>query len=247
MQYFNRAGAERRWRWMANGLVAAAMALLVTPAGTAQQQVPPALYTVNGIPATLEVQQQMAAYGLLPGHYYIDQFGNFGVVGQPPMTNLDGGPPRNSGPLLDLNSAAPQAVPPTPAPAPFQAGDATLEQQLVGVRLYFAFNSKLGHGGASGYFHFCPNNVFHRNSEGSFRVGGDYNSQTESYDPYAAGASYSAGDGNWRVEPGEDGPVARLVYKDGTDLTFRVSDIQNGRWMRGDFKYFSEVGKASCN
>lgn len=108
------------------------------------------------------------------------------------------------------------------------------------------YSSKLGHGGGSGYYHLCPGNFFHRNAEGSFRVGGDYSSSNESYDAYAAGASYAANSGNWRVEQTQNGLVAKLVAGDGNSWEFQVSDIQNGRWRRGHTKFFAEVGKAKC-
>ena len=244
-------------RLVAAGLLAAGV-MLTAPTPILAQSGVPQLYTVNGGPVSLEVQQLMMALGLTPGHYYVDQYGNLGMQGQPPLVNLDGGPPRSSGPLLGqpgtVTPAQPAPAQPAPAPAapppagtPFAAGDTHLEQQLVGIRMYWMFESRLGHGGSSGYFHLCPNNVFHRSAEGSFRIGGDYNAFREDYDPYVAGASHLSQTGNWRVEQTSEGAVVRLFPADGGDvIEFQMSNIQSGRWYRGDFRYFSEVGQASC-
>ena len=232
-------------RCIVAGVLAAGLIMFAASPSSAQNT-PQALYTVNGAPVSPEVQQLMMALNLTPGHYYVDQYGNLGMQGQPPMINLDGGPARMSGPLLGQGGPAAPTQPP-PAAAPFSPGDPRLEQQLVGVRLYWMFSSRLGHGGSSGYFHLCPNNVFHRSAEGSFRVGGDYDIQGQSYDPYVAGASTMSESGNWRVEQTAEGTMVRLFDGDGDSWDFQLADIQNGRWQRGDFRYFSEVGQATCN
>ncbi|WP_119167239.1 hypothetical protein [Algihabitans albus] len=102
-----------------------------------------------------------------------------------------------------------------------------------------------GYGGSSGYFHLRPDNVFHRSAEASFRGGGDYQVYEEDYDAYVAGTSNLSESGNWRVEQTEDGTMAGLFGGDGNTWDFLLSDIKNGRWLRGDFKYFSEIGRAN--
>ena len=48
-----------------------------------------AYYTVNGVPVTPDVAAAMAAGGIAPGHYWLDQNGYWGVVGsQRPLGNL---------------------------------------------------------------------------------------------------------------------------------------------------------------
>ncbi len=238
-------------RWAAAGLLAVSLMLLAPSPGHAQTA--PAHYTINGQIVSIEVQQMMMMLGLAPGHYYVDAYGNLGVQGQPPMINLDGGPPRTTGPLFGQGVPATptQPTPVQPAPVqpvapPFAAGTPHLEQQLAGVRLFWVFSSRLGYGGSSGYFHLCPNNVFHRSAESSFRVGGDYDIVEQRTDPSVAAASTVQESGNWRVEQTQTGPMAILFGREGVTWEFRINDIQSGHWHQGDFEYAAEVGQASC-
>ena len=232
-------------RVVATGALIVTLGFAPAPWSTAQGQGQP-LYTVNGQIVSLEVQQMMMALGLTPGHYYVDQYGNLGVQGQPPMINLDGGPPRTTGPLFGQGVVPAQPAPGTASPG-FTPGAPQVEQQFAGVRLFWVFSSRLGYGGSSGFFHLCPNNVFHRSAEGSFRVGGEYDSSEGRLDPSVGAASVVQETGNWRVEQGQSGPMVILFGQEpGVTWEFRVADIQSGRWRQGDFDYVSEVGQASC-
>ncbi|MEM6907744.1 MAG: hypothetical protein AAF494_03610 [Pseudomonadota bacterium] len=237
-------------------MVAAAGGLSVPPLAAQQPQqqqgAVPTYYTINGQPAPIELQQLMMLRGFTPGDYYIDKYGNVGMVGQPPIINLDGGPPRTSGPLVMQNNGSASAQAPAQPGQPAQppqargAGNPQLENQIIGSRIYWAFNSRRGHGGGSGYYHLCPGNYFHRSAESSFRVGGDYNIRTESYNAGAAGAAHASNAGNWRVEQTQQGMMVRMVAGDGQTWEFLLSNVQNGRWRHGQTKFFVERGKASC-
>ena len=114
-------------RRIAAAVLAAGLILSAAPESTAQDAIL-SLYTINGGPVSSDARQLMIALNLAPGHYYVDQYGNTGLLGQPPMVNLDGGPPRMSGPRLGHGgTAAPTQPPPTPPPppvTPFTTGDA---------------------------------------------------------------------------------------------------------------------------
>ena len=40
-------------------------------------------YTVNGVVASIEEATILSMYGLMPGHYWVDAYGNWGMVGDP--------------------------------------------------------------------------------------------------------------------------------------------------------------------
>lgn len=49
-------------------------------------------YTINGVPVDYATQDTMAAMGLPPGHYWLMENGNWGVMGNPqPMGNIYAG------------------------------------------------------------------------------------------------------------------------------------------------------------
>ena len=61
---------------LAAATVAAGLAAVTLPAAAQTT------YTINGQPAPYQVQQYMAANGLAPGHYWLNQQGYWGVVGE---------------------------------------------------------------------------------------------------------------------------------------------------------------------
>lgn len=71
------------------------MAVAAIAAGLAMATLPAAAqvyYTINGQPVTAEVQAYMAANGLPLGHYWLDDQGYWGMVGNPnPIGNIYAG------------------------------------------------------------------------------------------------------------------------------------------------------------
>jgi len=66
--------------------IAAAIAFVTLPAAAETY------YTINGQPASYDVQLYMAQNGLPPGHYWLDGQGYWGVMGDPnPYGNLYSG------------------------------------------------------------------------------------------------------------------------------------------------------------
>ena len=207
-------------------------------------------YTVNGEPMTPDVIQMMTLFGMPPGAYYIDNYGNFGLVGQPPFMNLYEAQgleidpsqqgQQGAGVMPQAPSVAPEQ-PPVQQPQPSQGDPAG----IAGSRVFWVYSPSIfssATGGASGYIHICPNNVFHRSSEGSFSVGGEYNSQIGGNESWAGGAHVARDGGSWSVA----GDTIVLQDADGSQQQIYLSDLQNGRWKIGQTKYAVERGKASC-
>ncbi|MEO0982798.1 MAG: hypothetical protein AAFX03_09130 [Pseudomonadota bacterium] len=219
-------------------------------AGSAAAQTPD-YYRLNGETMPLEMQQMMALNGLPPGDYYVDEVGNFGMVGYPPMMNVNGGPPLPGGSGQPVEGGAAPA-PDGPAPAaPAAPMASSNDGGLTGTRMFWIFSSVVSSGGSSGYIHLCPGGVYHRSSEGSFIVGGEYNPMGTTpggmrdgmNDDAVAGAGVSRGTGRWSVQGG----ALVLQDNDGSTQRFNVSDVQRGtRWRVGQFRYAAERGKASC-
>lgn len=232
-------------------------ALLATPAAAQTYD----YYRLNGQTMALEMQQMMALNGFPPGDYYVDEVGNFGMVGYPPVMNVNGGPPvpggsgqaatngfstpPNTGAGGDSAGAGASGA---AAPAPRMTGG---DGGLTGTRMFWIFSSMVTTGGASGFIHLCPGGIYHRSSEGSISVGGGYNAtgttpggmRDGANDDWAGAAGTSRGSGRWSVEGGQ------LVLRDndGGTQTFNVSDVQRGtRWRVGQHRYAAERGKASC-
>lgn len=213
----------------------------ISPAAEAQGY----SYQVNGQTMDPQMAQQMAYLGLPPGEYYIDRYGNFGMVGYPPLMNANGGPVLGQG---QQGFAQPFQTGPVQGTPGQQAGGqgqtpVGSDGELTGTRMFWVYASMVTTGGSSGYFHLCPGGVFYRSAEGSFTVGGRYNSRTGSNDPWAGGAGTATGTGQWS----EQGGTLYLNGTDGSTWHFRVSDVQRGtRWRVGQFNYAAERGKATC-
>jgi hypothetical protein len=229
---------------LALALVMAAALPALAPAAEAQT----GAYRVNGETVPPDMSAQMAYLGLPPGDYYIDRFGNFGMVGYPPVMNASGGPvvgqgQSGFGQAGSFGPVGPGANAPQPAAPGSGSQPMGNDGGLTGTRMFWIQTSMVTTGGASGYFHLCPGGVFYRSSEGSFSVGGDYNSRTGSNDPWAGGAGVSRGAGQWSVQGG----TLYLRGNDGSQWSFRVSDVQRGtRWRVGQFRYAAERGRATC-
>lgn len=228
---------------LAVGLSMAAITSMMALPAEAQQ----APYRVNGEIVPPDMSAQMAYLGLPPGNYYIDRFGNFGMVGYPPVMNANGGPIIGQGQpgfgTASLGQAGPGGVTPQPAAPGYGAQPAGKDAGLTGTRMFWVYSSLVTTGGSSGYFHLCPGGVFYRSAEGSFSVGGKSNSQTGMNDPWAGGAGTATGMGQWSVQGG----TLYLRSNDGGEWSFRVSDVQRGtRWRVGQFNYTAERGRATC-
>ncbi|MGF1605097.1 MAG: hypothetical protein ACFB22_02050 [Rhodothalassiaceae bacterium] len=206
-------------------------------------------YTVNGQPVDPQTQQMLQWYGLPPGAYYIDQIGNFGRVGEPPVANVYGGPPRlPNGQPMPPGQTAPQPQR-QPQAAPQQAPGGGGGGGLAGLRIFWVYSPSIfsgATGGSSGYIHLCPNNVFHRSSEGSLSVGGDYNSEYQMNDSWAGMAHTARSAGRWQVQNSPQGQMLMLTNPDGSQQSFYLNAIRQGRWSIGRTKYAVEQGKAQC-
>lgn len=233
--------------------LAVSAALFATPTATAQGAETYDYYRLNGETMPLELQQMMALNGMPPGDYYVDEVGNFGMVGYPPLANVNGGPPVPGGSGQPyMGDGTGQATMPSQ-----QAGTQSMPQMsgndggLTGTRMFWIFSSMHTTGGSSGYIHLCPGGVYYRSSEGSFSVGGEYNPtgttaggmRDGANDDWVGAAGVSRGSGQWRVQGG----TLMLQDNDGGTQQFNVSDVQRGtRWRHGQFRYAAERGKASC-
>ena len=193
-------------------------------------------YTVNGAAVAPEMGDLMAFYGFAPGAYYVDANGNYGASGEPPAGNLDGGPTRNWGGVeptgVDGNSYARAYV-----------------NGVRGVRVFWVYSPSIfseAKGGSSGYVHVCPNNIYHRSSEGAISVGGEYNPEFGVNESSAGVAGVSQSSGKWAVESGPNGPTLALYAADGGAQRVPLATMLQGRWKFGQTSYATEVGKASC-
>ena len=225
-------------------LIAALALSLVAALSSAEAQ--DSGYTLNGEPVPYDMAMQMYANGLPPGAYAFDEYGNFGVAGQPPFINADGGPVRYSGPkITDMGSGAFGGQPQTQPSYPSVQGSYGSGGGYEGTRIFWIYSPSIfseARGGASGYIHLCPGGIFYRSSEGSVSVGGEYNSQTQSNNPWAGAAGTSRGSGRWQVE----GNMVVLYNNDGGQQNFSTQNLSRGSWKIGQHKYASERGRASC-
>ena len=205
-------------------------------------------YTLNGEPVPQDMAFQMYMNGLPPGAYQFDEYGNFGVEGEEPFINADGGPVRYSGAkITDMmqggvfgSSQSQQPAAPGGYGSQGYGGNG-----LEGTRIFWIYSPSIfseARGGASGYIHLCPGGVFYRSSEGSVSVGGGYNSQTQSNDGWAGAAGTSRGAGQWQLQ----GNMVALYNNDGGQQNFSAQNIAQGSWKVGQYKYAAERGRASC-
>lgn len=238
-------GAIRSGRSALRDLTFGLILTIMSSIGSASAQIYPE-YTVNGEPMAPEVIQMMALMGMPPGAYYVDEYGNFGLVGQPPFINLyhaqglQPPAPQQGQQGADTPPAMPQQ-PDAVAPEPSQGDPAG----IAGSRVFWIYSPSIlseAQGGASGYIHICPGNVFHRSSESSVSVGGEYNSQLGVNEAWAGAAGTSTSGGTWTVQ----GDMVVLQDADGSQQQIYLSDLQQGSWKIGQHKYAVERGKASC-
>lgn len=195
-----------------------------------------AAYTVNGQKVAPEMQELMAFHGYKPGNYYIDNFGNYGQSGQPPSGNINGGPPQN------WSGVEPSGTAGNPYAQAYVNG-------VTGVRVFWVYSPSIfsgATGGASGYVHICPNNVFHRSAESAINVGGEYDSQRGGNKPWGGVAGTSQSSGRWTIEKSPNGPLLALYGPDGGVQRVALQTMLQGRWKFGQTKYAAESGKASC-
>ena len=193
-------------------------------------------YTVNGAPAAPEMGKLMAFYGFGPGAYYIDANGNYGLAGEAPGGNLDGGPARN------WSGVEPTGVAGNPYAQAYVNG-------VAGVRVFWVYSPSIfsgATGGSSGYVHICPANVYHSSSEGALNVGGEYDSQAGQNDSWAGVAGVSRNAGRWAIEDSANGPVLALFDNAGGARRVPLATMLQGRWKHGQTTYAAEVGKATC-
>jgi len=193
-----------------------------------------------------------------PGGYYVDEVGDFGPLDEAPVMNIYSG-----GPALGTGSGAPPQLPAaTPAPAqdppPAVTAPATPDTTppvtdaaaaLVGARIFWVYSPSIFYsatGGASGYIHLCPGSVFHRSSESSFSVGGDYDSEHGMNDSWAGGAHVARSSGRWSLQGAGAGVALLLQNADGSTQRFAADALRQGRWQIGQTRYAVESGRASC-
>ncbi len=253
--------------------IAAASALAVGAAsaqGTAETP-----YTVNGVAPPIETQQMMMLGGLPPGAYYMHTNGDFGLVGQPPMMNANGGPPLGGGSPPNAPNAQPtqpqQPAPQSSQPAPSSGAEATgrsassnasaaapelngefpdIEREAARSRIFWVYSPSIfsgASGGSSGYVHLCPGGLALRTSEGSISIGGEVDDRYEGgRDGWAGAAGVSADIGRWAIESGANGPVLAVYNSKGGVQRAPVNTVRKGSWKFGQTKYAIERNKASC-
>lgn len=183
-------------------------------------------YTVNGHRVAEEISALLSHQGYPAGDYYVDQFGNYGQIGQPPQGNLDGGPVSNW-------QGEPQGIANNPYAQAYVNG-------IQSVRIFWIYSPSVfsgATGGASGYYHICPERLYYRSSEGAINIG--------TSNGWAGSAGTDTGGGHWTLEESENGPYIILAGSDGAHQ-FLLENIIRGKWQQGQFKYAVEFGKASC-
>ncbi len=216
--------------------IAAAICALSAMFGIPALAQPSDAYTVNGESIAPEMAQLMSFYDLTPGAYYIDPYGNYGLTGEAPTANIDGGPARNwSGvePVGIENNAYAQAY----------------VNGVTGVRFFWVYSPSIfsgATGGSSGYVHVCPANIYHRSSEGATNIGGDYDSSTGQNDSWAGVAGMSRNSGRWAIESGANGPTLAFYDNDGGVQRVAIATMLQGRWKVGQTTYAVEANKAAC-
>ena len=192
-------------------------------------------YTVNGQSVAPEMQQLLSFYGYKAGSYYIDAYGNFGVSGEKPKGNIDGGMARN------WSGREPVGIANNPYAQAYVNG-------VAGLRVFWVYSPSVfsgATGGSSGFYHICPGNVYYTSSEGSTSVGGDYNSSIGGNNSWAGVAGNSQGGGRWSVQSTANGPVLALNGTDGSRQVLLTTLLQ-GKFKVGQTKYVIEQNKASC-
>lgn len=250
------------------GLIAA-ISLPAAAGGAAAQGTVDTPYTVNGVAPPIETQQMMMLSGLPPGAYYMHTNGDFGMVGQPPMMNANGGPPIGGGsPPENAPNAEPapqtsqqvqtnqssgggSANTSPSAPAPSLSGDfPDIEREAAGSRIFWVYSPSIfsgASGGSSGYVHLCPGGLALRTSEGSISIGGELDERYEGGRRGWAGVAGTSADvGRWAIEPGSNGPTLAVYNSKGGVQRAAVNIVRRGSWKFGQTKYAIERNKASC-
>jgi len=213
-------------------------------------------YRVNGEAPPIPMQQMMMLNGLAPGDYYLEPDGDFGMVGQEPFLNVNGGQPLGRDPAAGAapspGAGAPvQTTPQAGAPAATTptGAHADLVKEATGARIFWVYSPSIisgATGGSSGYVHLCPGGVAYRSSEGALSVGGDYNSEYGVNDSWAGVAHTSAERGRWTIEDSPEGPMLAVYNAEGGAQRVLVRIARQGRWTFGQTKYAIEANKASC-
>ncbi len=208
-------------------------------------------YTVNGEQVDYQTQQMFYLAGFPPGAYYLDQQGNFGMVGQPPIMNL-----YEMQAQMGQQQTYPQGQNPYGAYGGQPGGFSNTPGDPTGSRIFWVYSPSMfsgARGGSSGYIHICPGGVYYRSSEGSISIGGEYRPYMDSdpentgmNDSWAGMASTSQNAGQWTMQQGEQGPEVVLYNSDGSTQQFPISTLQQGSWTWGQTRYAVESGSASC-
>jgi len=123
-------------------------------------------------------------------------------------------------------------------------------QQIAGARMHWITKTSIlssSSGGAYGEIDFCSNGQFLDYSESSVSVqGGTYNYNTGQYSSSAGAASTSNSQGRWQVT-NENGELLLVMnYHNGNTYSYYVSNVLDGSWRDGQYKYAMDWGKAQC-
>lgn len=193
-------------------------------------------YTVNGSPVAPEMGALLEHYGFEAGAYYVDPNGNYGRSGSAPLGNLSGGPMRG------WNGIEPKTIEGNPYAQAYVHG-------VTGVRVFYVYSPSIFSdikGGASGYYHLCPNNVYYQEHEGAVSMGGGPDKTKTEDRSWVGTAQQSNAGGRWQIENGPQGPTLALHSNQGDARRVPITTLLQGKFEYNQTKYIVEAGKAAC-
>ncbi len=193
-------------------------------------------YSVNGTPVAPEMGALLQHYGFEPGAYYIDPNGNYGRSGSAPMGNLSGGPMRG------WSGKEPTTIDGNPYALAYVNG-------VAGVRVFYVYSPSVMSdikGGASGYYHICPDNVYYQSHEGAVSMGGGPDKTKTEDRSWGGMAQQSNNKGRWEIGSSPQGPTLVLYGQQGGGQEVPITVLLQGRFEYNQTEYVVEAGKAAC-
>lgn len=193
-------------------------------------------YSINGSAVAPEMGALLKHYGFEPGAYFIDPNGNYGRSGSAPMGNLSGGP------MHGWSGVEPTTIDGNPYAQAYVNG-------VAGVRVFYVYSPSIFSdikGGASGYYHICPDNVYYQSHEGAVSMGGGGDAAKTEDRSWVGMAQQSDGGGRWEIESGPQGPTLALYSQQGGGQRVPITVLLQGKFEYNQTKYVVEAGKAAC-